>query len=543
MTHAEQADVVITSNAIFTGLEKEPFSGSIAIKDNKIIYVGEQDRAANLIGAETKHFTYQDQLVMAGFNDFHIHLFLGSLSEDSVSLFEAKSEVEAAKLVKRFADQHPEREWIFGFRWYHVYWDKKELPHRSTLDQLIPDRPVFLFNDECHGAWVNTKALEVLGIDEKTPDPPFGEIVRDKLGKPTGFLYETAMTYAQKAFDQIPFEDKVKLLKNFQKEAARLGVTSISDMLPLPGLQLGDLEVYDYLDKRKELSVRIHFLTELNGELSYPMKLRDQYQSDTLKFSGLKQFLDGVPTTYTAFMLEPYSDREDTTGDTLIPVDYVKRWIMEADDQGFRIRLHACGDGAVRLGLDSFEEAQKRNGKRDSRHTIEHIEVIAEEDVKRFGELGIIASMQPEHMAASEFFEDNVYRKRLGREREKWTWPMKSLLQSNAQLAFGTDFPVVSLEPMTEIYRAVTRKHDDGYPQQGWNPEQKLTLYEALRAYTIGAAFGTFREKELGTLEVGKLADVIVLDQNLFAIDPEQIREVQTVLTIMDGKVMYQKGC
>lgn len=536
------ADIVLSSNAIFTGLQESPFRGSVAIKDNVILAVGTHEEVAPFVGEMTKVLKYGDQLIMPGFNDFHLHLFLGSLSQECVHLNKARSEEESAQMVKEFADEHPEDEWIFGFRWYHIYWENKTLPHRSTLDQFIPDRPVFLFNDECHGAWVNSKALEMMGIDNDTPNPPFGEIVRDENGVATGFLYETAMGFAQQVFDNIPRARQIELLENFLGTSAKLGVTSISDMLPLPGLELGNLGLYKEFDDQNKLTTRIHFLAALDGDLDRARYLRATYQSSSLKFSGLKQFLDGVPIAYTAYMVDPYSDKQDTSGDTLIPIDYVKKWAVEADQEQFRIRFHACGDGAVRLGLDCFDICQMENGERDSRHTIEHIEVIHPDDIHRFGELGVIASMQPEHMAVARSFENNTYRKRLGPEREKYTWPIKSLLDSGAPLAFGTDFPVVGLDPMTEIYRAVTRLHDDGQPEGGWNPTEKVSLADALRSYTLGSAYGVFREHELGTLEVGKLADVIVLDQNLFQIPAEEIRHTKVVLTLKDGNIVYQSS-
>jgi predicted amidohydrolase YtcJ len=425
------------------------------------------------------------------------------------------------------------------FQLDHTHWKEKKLPHRRTLDQFIPDRPVFLFNEECHGAWVNSKALELMGIDHTTPNLPFGEIVRDDIGDVTGFLYETAMGFASIAFTSMPKAMQVQLFENFLQLAAKYGVTSVSDMLPLPGLELGNLELYREYEKKKKLTTRIHFLAALDGNLDRPRKLRELYQSSTLQFSGLKQFLDGVPTTYTAYMLEPYSDRPNTRGNTLIPIEKVKQWTVEADREYFRIRFHACGDGAVRLGLDLFERARKENGTRDSRHTIEHIEVIDPADIPRFKELGVIASMQPHHMAVGPSFSDNVYLKRLG-QREKYTWPIRSLQESGAVVAFGTDFPVVTINPFMEIYRAITRTNDSGEPLGGWNPSEKISLSEALKHYTIDAAYGIFREHELGTLGPGKLADIIVLDRDLFHVSAEEIKNTNVLLTMMDGNIVYQ---
>lgn len=348
------------------------------------------------------------------------------------------------------------------------------------------------------------------------------------------------MGLAQAAFD-LPLERRNRLLKGFMEQAARLGITSVHDMFPLPGLDLGDLELYRDFEEKGKLTSRIHFLAALNGDLEYPKYLRQTYTSDKLKFSGLKQFLDGVPTTYTAYLIDPYSDQRNTRGETLIPPDIVKEWAIEADREGFRVRFHACGDGAVRLGLDCFEDAEKINGSRDARHTIEHIEVIHPDDIERFSKLGVIASMQPEHMAAAERFVDNDYLSRLGKDREPYTWPIKSLKNSGARIAFGSDFPVVELNPLTEVYRAVTRVHNDAQPAGGWNPNEKINLADALRGYTLGSTYGAFGENELGTLEKGKLADVIVLDRNLFDIPPEEIRNARIQLTLMDGKIVFEE--
>ena len=533
-----QADLVLSSAAIFTGNDTEPLTGSVAIKDNKILAVGSTEEVETFIGEETKILDVGDRLVMPGFHDSHIHLFLGSLARESADLSGTKSEEEAAQIVKEFADEHPDAPWIFGFRWYHIFWEEQKLPTRHSLDRLIPDRPVLLMNEECHGAWVNTKALDLMGIDEHTPDPPFGKIVRDEHGEPTGFLYETAMKFAEKAFAAIPMDDQKRLFESFLSHARALGVTSVNDMLPLPGFNLGNLDLYAAYDEAGKLTTRIHFLAALDGDLELPKKLRETYKSEKLQFSGLKQFVDGVPIAYTAYLIEPYSDDPSTIGDTLIPKDLLKQWIITADEAGFRIRLHTCGDGAVRLALDCFEEAQRLNGKRDSRHTIEHIEVIHPDDINRLEKLGVIASFQPEHLAA-ERFVDHMYRKRLG-DREPFLWRILTIADTGATVIFGSDFPVVGLDPMTEIYRAVTRLHDDLQPVGGWNPQEKVALHDALTYYTKTPAYNTFREHELGTLEAGKLADIVVLDRNLFAVPAEEIKHAKVMLTIMDGKIVHE---
>ena len=534
------ADLVLKSRAIFSGCRPTPRSGALAIKGRWIVGVGDEQEIDRYVGTNTQVHDLGDRLIIPGFNDFHLHLFVGSLSQDCLCLIDAQSEHECANMVRRYAEEQTEREWVIGFRWYHVYWSNKQLPTRESLDAVVPDRPVFLFNDELHGAWLNSCALERLGIGPDTEDPPFGEIVRDDDGVPTGVLNETAMGLAQKVFSGLPGSYQRKLVQNFLDNAARLGVTSVTDILPIPGLEMGDPDLYREFEREGKLTTRIHFLAALDGDLRRPRELREQFHSQRLQFSGLKQFLDGVPTTYTAYLVEPYSDQPDTRGDTLIPPDQVEAWTIDADREEFRIRFHACGDGAVRLALDCFEAARETNGTRDSRHTIEHIEVIHPGDLDRLADLGVIASMQPEHMAPTPRYRDNPYLPRLGREREQYTWPIRSLKSRGARMAFGTDFPVVSLSPMHEIYRAVTRTHEDGEPLGGWNPGEKISLEEAIIDYTAGPAYGVFREDEIGILEAGRLADVVVLDRNLFETSEEEIKDCRVLMTIMDGEIVYE---
>jgi predicted amidohydrolase YtcJ len=533
------ADIVITSNAVFTGLEDQPRSGAIAISGNRIIAVGTESEMASLIGPATRTYRFADQLVVPGFHDFHAHIFLGCLFQHSVNLISAESEEQAVEMVRSFADQRSDDPWIIGFGWSFSQWKEKRVPHRTSLDRSIPDRPVFLLSASGHDAWLNSKALEMLDIDCNTPDPPGGKITRDEHGKPTGYLCETAIALAQRVFD-LPRLKRVEMLEGFLQQTAKYGITSVSDMFPITGYDLGDLEMYREFEWTGRLTTRIHFLARLEENLDHAIKLRNSYNSDKLRFSGLKNFLDGVMSTYTGYLLEPYSDRPETSGYPQIPPDVIKQWTVNADKEGFRVRLHACGDAAVRLGLDCFEAARHLNGPRDSRHTIEHIEVIHPDDICRFSQLGVIASMQPDHLALTPNFADNPFHARLGSERTRFTWPINTLKRHGARLAFGSDFPVVGLNPMMQIYRCLSRLHNDGQPEGGWNPQEKISLAEAIRAYTLGSAYGDFREHELGTLEPGKLADLVVLDRNLFDIPVEEIREVKVKLTVMDGKVVKE---
>ncbi|MFC7393172.1 amidohydrolase [Scopulibacillus cellulosilyticus] len=538
-----KADMVLSSNAVFTGLEDKPINAVIAIKGNKIIAIGSQKEVASFIGSETKRYDFKDELIMPGFNDFHIHLEQGSLSEYCADLSGAASEQEAVDILKKHVMENDNNEigkdkWILGFGWYHVFWDEPKLPHRSSIDKEFPDNPVCLLNSDVHGAWLNSKGLEILGINRDTPDPHGGKIIKDENGEPTGVLDEKAINLAESIL-KVPLEQHPRFLKKFLEKAAEYGVTSVTDVSPLrEESDLDYIKTCGDFEKRGELTARIHFSYEINGELDYPKQLREKYKSEMLKFTGLKGFLDGVPATYTAYLLDPYHDNPSTSGEPLLDPKEVKNWVKEADKEGFRVRFHACGDGAIRLALDCYDLAQQTNGKRDSRHSIEHVETVKPDDLDRFSELGVIASMQPEHVALFEKFSENTYPSRLGPNRAPY-FPIKTLMNHGATLAFGSDFPIVSLNPMYGVYRGITRVHNDGEPKGGWFPEEKISLAETLRAYTLGGAYGNFEEDQLGTLEAGKLADIIVLNRNLFDVEASEILNSKVKLTIVDGKVVY----
>ncbi|MGG2091813.1 amidohydrolase family protein [Bacillus sp. S13(2024)] len=540
MNMNQKADIVISSNAVFTGLTDKPIPAYIAIVNNKIVAIGSEIEINPFIGPNTKVHHYSDQLIMAGFHDFHLHMLFGSLAEDSVFLADARSEEEAIKMVTDFADSRPEDSWIIGFCWDSNNWDNKGLPNRAALDRVLPDRPVILFHMEGHYVWVNSKALEIAGINRNTDNPPYGIIAKDENGEPTGILYETAIALVSNHAFNFSRERRMRMMKRFLGQAAALGVTSVNDLYGSPAMEkLQDYELFSDLDKNGELTVRIHLSPPLNGDIERAKQLRDTYASDKLRVSGLKQFVDGVLTGYTAYLVEPYSDKPETCGETAVSPDTMKKWIVEADQEGFQIRIHAIGDGGIRLTLDGFEEARKKNGKRDARHCVEHVEVIHPDEITRFQKLGVIASMQPEHLGLSK--EQRItYVSRIGKEREPLVFAMKTLKDSGAMLAFGTDYPIVQLNPMLGIYRALTRIGYDGSPAEGWNPQERLSLSEVLRNYTLSPAYGSFREKELGTLEVGKLADIVVLDKNLFEIPVEEIQDVRVVLTMVDGAIAFQ---
>lgn len=534
----KKADIVLSSDAIFTGLTHEPTSGAIAILGDKILSVGSKAEIEPFIGSGTKVFNYGNQLIMPGFHDFHLHIMFSALSLTSINLFEARSAQEVAAKVLEFSKECPEEEWIIGMQWDAGYWHDKQEPHYRILDAVIPDRPVVLFHAEGHYTWVNSKAMELAGVTEDIRDPDFGRYERDKNGLLTGILYEEAQQIVLKEALRLTQNKKETILKEFLRLLSQNGITSVNDLFAPIDDFLQDYDLFEKLDKQGELTTRFHITPELDGNLDKAQTLRNKYESKKLQFSGLKQFVDGIVTGHTAYFLKPYSDQLDICGHPALDPEVLIDRVVKADELGFRIRFHAIGDAAIRLALDAFEEAVRKNGKRDSRHTVEHIEVIDSDDIERFSKLGVIASMQPDHMAASS---REVYSSIIGPEREKNVFLTKSLLNTGASLALGTDFPVsISLNPMRQIYTAITRVDSSGDSQNTWHPEQKLTLAEALQAYTYGSAYGCFREHELGTIEEGKLADLVILDRNLFDIPESEVLKTKVELTINDGKVVYK---
>ncbi|QIZ06493.1 amidohydrolase [Priestia megaterium] len=532
-----KADIILSSQHVFTGLQDEPIKATIAIKDNKIIEIGPKEEILSIIGDQTKVFDLEEELIIPGFHDFHMHIMMGSiLQKDSAKLFDATSEEDVAEIVAKFAETRPNDEWIFGVGWDHTNWKKKALPHRTTLDKYISDRPVLLFNAEVHYAWINSKAIELIQLTKDTPDPEYGEIGKDENGELTGLLFEHAIGHATEHAYKLPKEKGVKLFQGFLNETKKLGITSVNDLYgaKIAPNQLDDLEIFKEFDREGLLTTRIHFSPELKMDLAIAKELQINYQSDKLTFSGLKQFIDGVVTSHTAFLLDHYKDRPETKGGTTYPSKTIKQLVKKADKEKFQIRFHAIGNGAVRLALDAFEEARNVNGERDARHVIEHVEVLHPDDVHRFKDLGVIASFQPKHI---ELMESAAYTARISEKQQPLYYPIKTIVDTGAKTAFGTDFPVVPLNPMMGIYQAITRKDLNG---KAWQKSEGVTLAQALKFYTATPAFGSFREKELGTLEAGKIADIVVLNKNLFSISTEEILETEVKMTIMDGKVVYE---
>lgn len=542
----QYADMVLKSNAIFTGLTDHPFSGGVAVKGNQIIAVGNDSEIDALTGDCTTVYLYEDQLIMPGFIDAHVHFFLGTLAASEhmeTRISESTSEEECIRMMMDYAELHPDEPRICGMGWFPANWNDAPLPTKDSLDCVFPDKPVYLVCADAHTAWLNSKALEECGITSKTTIE-CGEVCKYESGEPSGILKEMASFIAFGKMLNLPYEVIKEIQKSFLKEVAQNGVTCISDM---SAYELNDetrnlYQAGKELEREGKLDVRLHFYPSLvSDDFTETMCYKNEFDTEKVKISGVKGFVDGVTSTYTGFLLETYEDNAGVFGSPNYPKSIYEKYVIEANKAGLGVRLHCIADGSVRLALDVFEAANRENNNignhKGIRNSIEHCENIHPDDIKRFSDLGVVASMQPYHLT----LDNNEKIGRLGLVRCRYEWPHRSLLDTGARLAFGTDYPVVGFNPFPSIYAAVTRCDDKGRPT-GVNPEERISLAEALKAYTAGSAYTYGRENELGTLECGKMADIVVVDKNLFAIPEAEIKNCSVKMTIMDGKIVYEKG-
>ncbi|MCB6992153.1 amidohydrolase [bacterium 210820-DFI.6.37] len=536
------ADLILKSSRIFTGLSPEPVSGAVAIKGNKILAAGPE--AERLAGPGTEVRNYGNKLIMPGFIDAHVHYFVGAISAsdhmcDAISA--STSEAECVEMIRNFAKEHPEEKRILGIGWFPANWNDAPLPTKQSLDEAIPERPVYLISADCHTFWMNSKALEEAGITADMK-PKSGSVGKLENGELSGLLFEPdAFQPAMAKVMDLELEQMKQVHRDFLRHINKCGVTSISEMSAddYNDTTYRNYSVVKKMEEEGELTCRLHLYTKLDGytDFTKALEYKERFCSEKLRLSGVKGFLDGVTSTFTGLLLEPYADRPQTRGVDVPNASQEDntRYIKAANKAGLPVRLHCIADGSVRMALDMYEESRKANGQLPFRNTIEHIENIHPDDIPRFAELSVIPSMQPYHLTLD--FNEKIGR--IGRERCRWEWPHRSLLDSGAELAFGTDYPVVDFDPFPSVYAAVTRLDDDGKPT-GVNPRERITLAEALTAYTVGAA-KAYNRDDIGVLAEGKLADVIVVDRDLFGIPAEELKEASVDLTVMDGKIVYEK--
>jgi predicted amidohydrolase YtcJ len=542
------ADTVVLHGRIYTLDSKHPWALALAIRADKIVAVGDDATIEKFRGPETKVIDAAGQLVLPGFVDSHSHFFEGSIFLDRVHLDGAKDLAEIRGRLKDYANAHPGDGWVVGTGWDYAMFGQEKLPNRKYIDDLFPNRPVFLDGYDGHTAWVNTAALAAAHISKETPDPPGGSIVRDPLtGEPTGALREDdAIDLVKRVRPDASHEKKLAALRAGLRLATENGLTRVHAAGGhFESNDFDKLELYDELRRSGELTVRMYVAYFLN-----PPELRQQdieaiedarkkYNSEWLSAGVVKLRLDGVIESHTAAMIEPYSDDPSLKGKLFWDPAKYSSAVAELDKRGLQLFTHAIGDLAVRTALDAYQHAEEANHTSDRRPRIEHIETVSPTDIPRFGKLGVIASMQPLHSYPNADTLD-VWARNAGPDRASRGWSWKSIADAGGRYAFGSDWPVVTLNPWEGLQTAVTRQTQEGTPAGGFVPSQRLTVAQAVEGYTLGAAFAGRREKTEGSLEKGKLADLIIVSQNIFEIDPHKISETKVRTTIFGGKVVYQ---
>jgi predicted amidohydrolase YtcJ len=541
-TQSQGADVLVLNGRVATMNARQPFVEALAIAGGKIVATGSTREITAWKESGTQVIDVAGHLVIPGLTDCHIHFLEGALTMLRVHLEDAADVSELQQRIRDYATSHPGMPWIQGRGWVYSNFGEATLPHKRQLDAVVPDRPAYLRAFDGHSAWVNSKALALAGITKDTPDPAGSVIVRDPAtGEPTGVLKERpAQDLIRKVIPAPSDDEKLSALRAALTEASRVGLARVHSA----AFDVPELALYSRLRAQGDLTLRFYMAHYLPApQMPEGTWLRDfkdaarEYHDDWLHAGAVKFYLDGVIESHTAVMLAPYTD--GLNGKMFWDPDEFKKAVTEVDRLGYQIFTHAIGDGAVRLCLDAYQAARSENKSSGARNRVEHMEAVSAADITRFRQLGVIASMQPLHADPGENIL-NVWSKNVGSERATRGFAWESILKAGGHLAFGSDWPVVTQNPFKGLQVAVTRQTDKGRPPGGWQPQQRVGIADAVRAYTIDAAFAGFREKTEGSLESGKVADFLVLSQDVFKIAPSQIGSTDVLLNCVGGKFVHR---
>jgi predicted amidohydrolase YtcJ len=542
LAQQEPPDTIVLHGKIYTVNAKQAWAQAAATRDQKFIAVGDDTQIEKLRGPQTKIIDAGGNLVLPGFVDCHIHFLGGSISLGQANLEGAKNAADIQRILREYAAKHPGDGWILGGGWNYAMFGAENLPHKKYLDELFPNRPVFLVGYDGHTSWANSKALALAGITRDTPNPANGAIVRDPTtGEATGALKESASGLLRKILPRPTRVEKLDALRAGIHWANENGLTRVHSA----GGDFEEFDLYDELLRRGELTLRMYIAYFLSPPELRPQDLeaieaaRKKYTGDWLSGGVVKMMIDGVVESHTAAMLEPYTDDPSTKGKLFWDPDKYKAAVAELDKRGLQLFTHAIGDYAVRTALDAYENAEKLNHTQDRRPRIEHIETVTAADIPRFGQLGVIASMQPLHAYPDEDTL-RVWAGNNGPDRTSRAWVWNSIAKAGGHLAFGSDWDVVTLNPWEGLQMAVTRQTMEGTPAGGWLPQERITLAQAVEAYTLGAAYAGRRETTEGSIEPGKLADLVIVSQNIFEIEPHNISKTKVIKTIVGGRVAYE---
>lgn len=537
---AQKADIVLLNGKIWTAESPKKTVSAVAIRGDKIIAAGDTRSIARLRGANTKVIDLGGNFAMPGINDSHVHFLGAAMTTTQVDLTSVSTLDEAQAAIRKFAAANPDAKWITGFGWQYAIFPNARLPHKSDIDAVVSDRPVFLSAYDGHTGWANSKALELGGVTGETQFTGFGEVVRDPNGEPTGVLKEGAQRLVRSKIPLATREQQIEALKRAFQNAWSLGITSIQNA----GGGQSDVDLYAGLREKGDLGLRTSVAFSVGpqteqADIDRIAETSKQYSSPLLRVGAIKIMLDGVIESYTAAMLEPYTNKPNTSGSPSYTRERLNDLVRMADKAGLQVYIHAIGDRSVRMALDAFENAIKANGRRDSRFRIEHIETVQAADIPRFKALGVIASMEPIHAdpATIHVWSDNI-----GAERTSRAFAWRAFENAGTQMIFSSDFPAaISISPWRGLHNAVNRQTIEGKPANGWLKHWSVPVATALLAYTTNGAFASFEEKTKGKIAPNMLADIIVLDRDPFATPPSELFKTTVVTTIIGGKVVYQK--
>jgi len=535
------ADLIIMNAKVWTVDKAHPTAQAVAVLGDRIIAVGSNADVESLGSPATRMIDAGGKLLLPGFNDAHVHFVGGGLQLDAVQLNDATSTQEFVRRIAEQAKKTPKGEWIQGGDWDETKWNPVALPTAAMIDPATPDNPVFLGRYDGHSALANTTALRLAGITSQTPDPPGGIIVRDARGNPTGDLKDAAKDIVLKVIPPLSHDQRLRAMRRALEYAASLGVTGVQHMNDEESDSFADIQAYGELLQSGELTTRVYVAPAISDWQNLAkIGIRHAFGSPFLRIGALKGFADGSLGSGTAYLFDPYSDEPGNSGllrNQMQPLSQMRGWMMQADAAGLQICNHAIGDRAISMILDMYAEVATAHPGMEHRFRIEHAQHMAAKDFARFAELNVIASVQP-----YQAIDDGRWAEaRIGHDRASRTFAFRTFLNHGVHLAFGTDWDVAPLNPLLGVYAAVTRATLDGKNPNGWFPEQKLTVAEAVEAYTMGSAYAEFQEKEKGSITPGKLADMVLLSDDIFSIDPVKIRDVNVLKTIVGGKVVWDQ--
>jgi len=533
----QSADIIFINGKIWTVDTTRPEAEAIAVCNGKIAAVGSSKEIRQYAGKATKIIDLKRKRMLPGFIDNHTHFMSGGFQLQSVDLRTANTEIDFAQIIKKRAEERPTK-WITGGDWDHDLWKSGILPAKEMIDSFTVNTPVFVNRYDGHMALANSYVLRLAGITKETPDPPGGTIVRDpKTGEPTGLLKDEAMSPIWRWIPEPTDDDMLNAARLALTEAKKFGVTSIQDNAYSNGDR--DIKTYNELNRRGELTARmncVNFISHWKNLSASGVQM--PFGDEMIRIGSLKALADGSLGSSTALFFEKFLN-ENTYG---LPMDIVtdgrlERWATSADSVRLQLRIHAIGDSANSLMLDMYERITKKNPKWDRRFRIEHAQHIHPKDFKRFADLRVIAAVQPYHA-----IDDGRWAiKRIGDERCKTTYPFRTFLDNGVKMCFGSDWTVAPLDPLLGIYAATTRRTIDGANPNGWYPEQKISVKEAIECYTINNAYAAFEEDVKGSISIGKLADFVVLSDDILSIDPVKIEQTKVEMTVLGGEIIYEK--